>query len=324
MYECINMRQMISVLIATRNRNEDLAKCLSSILKNKKVNFEILVMDQSSNQLSKLLCDDINDKKIRYYHLQNVSKSFALNTGIKKAKGNILAFTDDDCIVSHHWLNTIDKIFLENKDASVIFGKSLPYKKETNNNLICPSIFTSDSKRIFTKPVYHASNIGFGNNMAIKRQKITHELFFSDWLGPGTSAYAAEDADIALRFLINKKKIVYDPKMLVFHNKWLTPKENYQQFLKYLCGETACYGYYYFLGHSFAKSIVKNNFKDSLYQFKYLIKKHCLLYKNSNEPIFVGTFCLELFYRTKGLIIGLINSLKFKIKLFFKNCFNYF
>lgn len=324
MHECINMKQMISILIATKNRDKDLANCLNSILKNKRVDFEILVLDQSSNQLSKLLCDGINNKKIRYYHLQNMGKSVSLNTGIQKAKGNILAFTDDDCIVSHNWLNTIDKTFSENKDASAIFGKSLPYKKEVNNNLICPSIFTSDSKRILTKAVYHASNIGFGNNMAIKKQNKNHEFYFSNWLGPGTSAYAAEDADIALRFLTNKKKIVYDPKILVFHNRWLSPQENYQQLLKYLCGETACYGYYYFLGHSFAKSIVKNNFKDSLYKFKYLIKKYCLQNKDSNEPIFLGTFFLELFFRTKGLIIGFINSLKFKIKIFFKNYFNYF
>jgi len=311
------MKQMISVLIATKNRDEDLAKCLNSILKNKKTDFEILVLDQSSNQLSKLLCDDINNKRVRYYHLQNKGKSVALNVGIKKAKGNIFAFTDDDCIVPNNWLDTINKIFLENKKASMIFGKSLPYKGKKNSNLICPSIFTSDAKRVLVKPVYHASNVGFGNNMAIKKQKKNYNLFFSNWLGPGTSAYAAEDADIVLRFLINKKWIVYDPRMLVFHNRWLTPKENYQQLLKYLCGETACYGYYYFLGYSFAKPIIKNNFQDSLYKFKYLIKKYCLLDKDNNEKIFVGTFFLELFFRTKGLIIGLINSLKFRIKLLF-------
>ena len=87
MHNCINMKQMISVLIATKNRDEDLAKCLNSILKNKKTDFEILVLDQSSNQLSKLLCDDINNKRVRYYHLQNKGKSVALNVGIKKAKG---------------------------------------------------------------------------------------------------------------------------------------------------------------------------------------------------------------------------------------------
>ncbi len=143
----------------------------------------------------------------------------------------------------------------------MIFGKSLPYKGKKNSNLICPSIFTSDAKRVLVKPVYHASNVGFGNNMAIKKQKKNYNLFFSNWLGPGTSAYAAEDADIILRFLINKKWIVYDPRMLVFHNRWLTPKENYQQLLKYLCGETACYGYYYFWDIHLPNRLLKITFK---------------------------------------------------------------
>lgn len=305
---------MISVLIATKNRNNDLANCIHSILQNKTANFEIIILDQSTNKLSKLVCGNFNNQKIRYFHVKNGGKSSALNFGIEKAKGEILAFTDDDCIVSNNWLKTINKIFFENKQSAIIFGKSLPYKKKANKNLICPSVFSKNSKSVINKPVYHASNIGFGNNMAIRNQN-NKNLFFSNWLGPGSSAYAAEDAEIALRFLINKQIIVYDPKLLVFHNRWLTSKENYQQFLKYVCGEMACYGYYYFLGHSFAKPIFKKNLKDSVNKFKYLIKKHCLFRKNYNEQIFVGTFFLELLYKIKGIGIALINSIKFSIKV---------
>ena len=304
---------MISVLIATKDRNEDLSRCLKSILKNQYTDFEILVLDQSHSELSLCLIKKINNKKIRYYHIPKKGKSGALNYGIKEARGKILAFTDDDCIVSDNWLSTISSVFEQNKQIEMLFGKSLPYKKAAHKKLICPAVFSLNSSHIVSKPSHHAIDIGFGNNMALRKKLDQKDQFFNTWLGPGSIAYAAEDADIALRFLINKKKIKYDSRLLIFHNKWLTPKQNFYQSLRYLCGETACYGYYSFKGYEFAKLVIKNNFDDSFSKVKKLISKIVNLQKIDKRAISPYAIFLELIFRIRGLIIGFIFATKSKL-----------
>lgn len=301
---------MISILIATKNRSESLLLCLESIFKNKGITFEILILDQSTDDKTQLLIKKIKNKSLRYFQVEQKGKSFGLNIGIKKAKGNILAFTDDDCIVTNNWLLTIQNIFQKDKDIAMLFGKSLPYKGKSDSNLICPAVFSKDSAAFITKPVFHAENIGFGNNMAIKTSN--NHLFFCTWLGPGSIGHAAEDAEIALRFLINKKKIKYDSNLLIYHNKWLTPAENFKQNLKYLCGETACYGYFYFQRFLFAKPIIKNNFSDSYQKLKILIKERLGFRHSRPKSISINSTFLELFFRLKGLVIGLFFALKRK------------
>jgi len=263
---------------------------------------------------TQLLIKDLKNKKINYQQIKITNKSRALNIGIQKAQGDILAFTDDDCIVNNDWLSKIENAFNTNPNIAMLFGKSLPYKKTNHKNLVCPSVFTDDSDHIISQPVFHATSIGLGNNMAIKKSSSKKNLFFSTWLGPGSIAHAAEDAEIALRFLINKKKIKYDAKVLVFHNRWLNPTENFNQFLKYLCGETACYGYYFFQGYSFAKPIIKNNFKDSFQKFKFVLKKILSFKNNQLNSVSARSTLLELFFRIKGLTIGLGHAIRNKLK----------
>ncbi len=307
---------MISVILATKDRSEHLARCLDSIIKNSEINFEILVIDQSRNNLSEIVAKTFKKSKIIYHHLNKAKKSEALNLGISMAKGNILAFTDDDCIVSHNWLYSIKKTFQEDKKIKMLFGKSMPYQEKKHPNLVCPSVFTMDSDHVISKPTFHAEKIGFGNNMAIRRDSLLDKsIYFASWLGPGSAAHAAEDAEISLRMLMSGNKIRYNSKILVFHNKWLNEKESFTQMLQYLCGETACYGYYFFKGHAFTKRIIWYNFNDSKNKFKKLLK--IMLQKGDvNLQDWIKVF-RELFFRSKGMMIGFIQSKK--IQLFANN-----
>ncbi len=296
---------MISIIIATKNRLEQLQSCLSSII-NTKYNhsYEILVCDQSDDG-HRTLTGSIAYKHIMHILVNNGGKSVALNQGIQRSQGNILVFTDDDCIVSKTWLSNIEYTFHNNQDIIGVFGKTVPYQPQKNTGKVCPSIFNPSKKPYkITRPVEHWRHIGFGNNMAFRREIFKEIGFFKSWLGPGSIGSNAEDAEFALRALINKHKLFYNPNMIVYHNKWLTIKQMKKQQLSYTCGEMACYGYFAIQGHQFAKQIVWNNIEDSYYKIRRIIKKFLFFNWNKNLITDGKSAFVEILYRVRGLMVG--------------------
>lgn len=243
---------MISVVIASRNRQKKLLKCVGSILKNRHLNFEVIIVDQTKSPLK----NSIQNSCVRYFHKPGKGKSKALNIGISKARGNILAFTDDDCIVSEAWLNSIDKFFKQHRDVDAVFGQTFPYEPNINKGLICPCTNKFKKLEFFKKPTFHM-NIGFGNNMAIKKQAFVQFGNFKEWLGPGSIGSNAEDAEFILRLLTNKKTVGRNPLMIVFHDNWLNQEKMANLYKSYVCGEIACYGYYSIKGYAFAREVIK-------------------------------------------------------------------
>ncbi len=246
---------MISVCVNTRDRPEALKQCLQSILKNRFQDFEIIIIDQST-----IYSKIIDHPKIRYFRDRHHGTGKAKNLAISKALGNIISFTDDDCVVPDNWLELISSSFNENADIKVVFGKVLPYKPLSHVGKICPCIFENRRTDIIRKPCLHSRNIGFGNNMAFKRDLFEKIGGFKEWLGPGSIGQNAEDAEYAQRVLLNNYQILYNPKVKVHHNRWLTGKESSQQSLVYLCGEMACYGYLGLGGLTLGKEVVTDRF----------------------------------------------------------------
>lgn len=297
---------MISIVIATKNRPRRIIPCVKSLLKNLFQDFEIIVIDQSINQQTQKTMRLLESNMVTYIHHPSRGKSRALNKGILSSQGDIIAFTDDDCIVSPQWLSTIQKSFTDNPNISVVFGKTLPYQPNHHKGQTCPCTFINKHKKIITKPCLHYKHIGFGNNMTIRRSSLDRICGFKNWLGPGSIGSNAEDAEFALRTLLKGHKILYDPSITVYHNKWLTPQEMKTQHLSYACGEMACYGYFYFQGHAFARTVVLQNIHDSFHKTKRLLKKMLLL--RWDKILLTETYdtVSEMFWRGRGLFIGFV------------------
>jgi GT2 family glycosyltransferase len=296
---------MISVIIATKNRHEKLLQCLLSIATNTYRNFEVIVADQSTPSQKLPHSVSAHLPHITHFPVRQGGKPIALNEAIKRARGSIIAFTDDDCIVKRTWLAQINSSFQKDERISGFFGRILPYKPSLHRGEICPSTFTHIKRRIFKKPIYHAQHIGFGNNMAIHARALEQIGQFRTWLGPGSVSQAADDADLTLRLLLKKFTLAYNPDIIVSHNKWLTPKESRLQALAYARGEGACYGYFMFHGHAFARSLILSGIRNELR----LLRKysHFLLRRGPTRRI-VGTLYwtfLTLFNRLAGMSIAL-------------------
>ena len=118
----------ISVVIPTYNREEHLKNCLSSLLNQKKVLYEIFVIDNSSNHNAQKIIDSIKNefdkKKISLCYLKNNENSGATarNLGASHAQGDLIAFLDDDVILDVNYYHEIEKVFFKFPNALGVQG----------------------------------------------------------------------------------------------------------------------------------------------------------------------------------------------------------
>ncbi len=95
----------ISVIVCTRDRNDKIYQCIDSILKSSYENFELILVDQNDIPTTLSVKNLSRNKNYVIKHVLDDHKglSCARNVGISHASGDVIAFTDDDCIVDEHW-----------------------------------------------------------------------------------------------------------------------------------------------------------------------------------------------------------------------------
>lgn len=260
----------LAVIIVTKDRPRDLARCLTALKQNSLRNFQLIIVDQSqekpSAEAKKQLLKGLS--KVSYLHSQASGKSKGLNQALQHCRAEIVAFTDDDCLPAKNWLQEILKSFAQHKNITAVFGRVLPYQPAQHSHLICPLTFDRPTAAYIKQPREHWRYIGFGCNMAWKRSFFLQYGNFKEWLGPGSVGANAEDAEISLRALQQRQLLFYNPKVLLRHNKWLTSADYHRQQLIYLKGEIACYGYLAAHGSPLGRKIVGQNLHNNLREGK--------------------------------------------------------
>jgi glycosyltransferase involved in cell wall biosynthesis len=124
----------VSIIIPTNNRPRLLVRAIQSVLNQTFQDFEIIVVDDGVKKRSDRVIQEIGDNRIRYIqHPMELGGAAARNTGIKNARGEFIAFLDDD----DEWLKQkLEKqiaVFEEaGNDVGVVFCGVKIYDKEGN------------------------------------------------------------------------------------------------------------------------------------------------------------------------------------------------
>lgn len=92
------MRPTVSIIVPVYNARDYMRRCVDSILKQEYEDFELLLMDDGSNDGSKEICDDYAaaDERVRVFHKDNSGVSDTRNLAIRQAGGKYLQFADSD------------------------------------------------------------------------------------------------------------------------------------------------------------------------------------------------------------------------------------
>ena len=118
----------ISIIVSTRNRCSDLSRVIDSIedaLVPEGCDCEIVIVDNGSTDETRSLCSTLaksGRKSLGYVYEPRKGKSAALNAAVRATQGDILAFTDDDCIVDPDWIKEIVREFASDKELAVLGG----------------------------------------------------------------------------------------------------------------------------------------------------------------------------------------------------------
>jgi glycosyltransferase involved in cell wall biosynthesis len=110
------------IIVPTYSRPGRLACCLKSLARLEYLRdcFEVIVVDDGSKTPPKAVVDDfLNRLEVILFTQSHGGPATARNTGAAQAKGQFLAFTDDDCEPDSHWLNVLASAFTEKPDAAV-------------------------------------------------------------------------------------------------------------------------------------------------------------------------------------------------------------
>lgn len=100
------MEKIISVIVPVYNVEDYLPKCLDSILNQTFVDFELILVDDGSTDVSGKICDEYAqlDERIKVIHQKNGGLSNARNSAVAIAKGKYYSFIDSDDWVDEHML----------------------------------------------------------------------------------------------------------------------------------------------------------------------------------------------------------------------------
>lgn len=225
----------LSVLIATMKRPDDLRRALLSLAAQQTLPDEVIVVDQSKDRLSQLVCTELNAvgslaSRIRYFHEDIPSLVRSRNRGISVAAGEILSFLDDDVVLEPDYYRHILAAFAEEQSIGAIGGsvqnirfgglrwrlrQALAYFFLLNawNGRMTPSGF---GYPIYHRPITRRTFVQMlhGCNISVRRAALDGELF-DDWF---TGYSFREDAEFSYR-VSRRWTVIMIPEARLDHNE---------------------------------------------------------------------------------------------------------
>jgi glycosyltransferase involved in cell wall biosynthesis len=210
----IVMGPTISIVVPTRNRPDHAAECAASILRCDGF-LELVVVDQSDNHDTEAALAAITDPRLRCLRSNLRGATNGRNVGIAATRGDIIAFTDDDCRVALDWVSTIAKIFAEDPAAAVVCGRvRVPEEYQRRGFAVS---FEPDVREWPGRFPPHGRDWGITANFSIRRSVVDQVGAFDPLLGPGAPLLCGEEPDILFRVLRAGLKVVNATEVLVDH-----------------------------------------------------------------------------------------------------------
>lgn len=210
----------VSMVLCTRNRAPLLPKAVGSILEASRRAHgrvvELIVVDNgSSDGTASVVQGMAEDASIPMVVLSEPRAGLcrAKNAGVRAARGDIIVFTDDDCVLSPDYFEQVIRNFEADRGPVVRGGRvelgnaaDLPFTIKTDT---CPQIY--DGNR-------HPAGFLHGCNMAVSRAVFQSVGLFDEEFGPGAAFRAAEDTEFVYRAFKKGIPVLYVPDIVVYHH----------------------------------------------------------------------------------------------------------
>jgi GT2 family glycosyltransferase len=223
---------LLSIVIATCGNSEHVVSCVGAILSAVDGSFEVVVVENrphGSTVEAALETHFPDETRIRYVEESRRGLSSARNAGLDAARGELVAFTDDDVRLDPGWAPVVRAAFAAEPEVDCVTGLILPAELETSAQLLderFASFGKGFARRTYSidapppdQPLfpYTAGYFGSGANMTFRADAIREIGGFDRALSTGTIARGGEDLDICIRLLRSGRRLTYEPAAMVWH-----------------------------------------------------------------------------------------------------------
>jgi GT2 family glycosyltransferase len=243
----------ITVAICTRDRREGLLRTLASLARLSDTDFEVLVVDNSSEGEVARTLTEFEGLAIRCTHEPVPGLARARNRALSRVRTEFVVFVDDDEVFDRDWMAWIKRGFCSPDRPDVVSGLILPAELETTAQVdferygghnkgrgIEPVRLRAGTPSVFD-PLYPLPNFGAGGNMAFRVEALRRIGGFDNRLGAGTLVHGGEETRAFSQLLEIGSTILYWPPALAWHPHHRTDEALEQQFYQYSAGLTAFY-----------------------------------------------------------------------------------
>lgn len=223
---------LCSIVIPTRERPQALQNCLRALaqLDYPRDGFEVIVVDDGSRvNLEPVIAPITQEIHARLVCAPHAGPAAARNAGARQARGELLAFTDDDCMPDAQWLAALVERYVAARDG--MFGG------KTVNSL--PTNLCSSASQLLIDYLYQYYNADpdrsrfiASNNMAVPAERFHRAGGFDESFPKA----AAEDREFCDRWISLGYRIALAPKAIVYHAHPLRLRTFWRQHFTYGTG----------------------------------------------------------------------------------------
>ena len=228
---------LITIAICTKDRPQGVERLLQSLrgqerwLPEGSGGLEILVVDNApSDERTREIAEKcVPEKKTEFRYVRELPPglNFGRNRALREARGDFLAFLDDDVVVDRYWLAGLVAAWSDNRDAAAFTGQVLPMEMETEAQILFEE--RGGFRREFERVRYGAvlpgnaaypagaGIFGAGANMTFRTDVVRRLGGFDEALDTGPSVPGGGDLDMFYRIIRGGYSLVYEPRFLVFH-----------------------------------------------------------------------------------------------------------
>ncbi len=207
---------IFSVIVPTYNRVFSLKRTLESLFCQDFSDFEIIVVDDGSDDGTDVYLKTLEQQgKIQYIRQPRRGPAAARTNGLRRATGQFVAFTDDDCVVPFNWLSHLYLTF-QSTEADIVGGRVI--------NAVEGNIYSQVSDDIINHFVQYLNRNGqsspflTSNNIAYCGEAIRREGGFDERF----RFAGAEERALNYKILMSGHRSLYVPDIVVEHHHAMT------------------------------------------------------------------------------------------------------
>lgn len=218
------MYMFFSVIVPVYNRPDEIKELLDSLLNQTYRHFEVLIVEDGSEQTCKHIVDSYTDRlNIRYFFKKNSGQGFSRNFGFERANGEYYIVFDSDCLIPSHYFETVnDYLKIQRLDA---FGG--PDRAHPSFTPLQKAISYSMTSVFTTGGIRGDKKRGGSFNPRSFNMGISKTVF--EATGGYRITRMGEDLEFSIRIKKHGFKVGLIPEAYVYHKRRTSLKQFYDQ-----------------------------------------------------------------------------------------------